>query len=108
MTNNKNLDIRIYKKALIDYKSQIWKIIPLYEVGNEHIDGYIETISGEIFGMGTYIVDLPHGSWYVRVLNTLKKLELEPYSPDNFKKTRKEVLKMVNLIDKELEHLKGL
>lgn len=108
MTENKNLDIRIYKKALINYKHQIWKIIPLHEAGNEHIDSYIETISGEIFGMESYIIELPHGYWYVRVLNTLERLEKKPYEKEDFKKVRKEVLKMVNLIDKELEHLRGV
>lgn len=108
MTNNTSIDIKTYKNHLVVLKNQIWKIIPLSQANNPYVLDYIETLTREVFGLAYVIVDLPHDIWYATTLSTLQAMVHDPYNPEeDFRKIKKDVFKVLNLMDKELRRMKG-
>lgn len=98
---------RDYRNYLIQLKDRVWKILPMYEEENETIADYIESVNFELHGLRGLIGDLPHGIWYVKSLATLNQLMIETTEKDRQKKVKKEIFKVLNTIDKQIDVLKG-
>lgn len=98
---------RDYRNYLIQLKDRVWKILPMYEEENETIADYIESVNFELYGLRGLIGDLPHGIWYVKSLATLNQLMIETTEKDRQKKVKKEIFKVLNTIDKQIDVLKG-
>lgn len=102
-----NISEKDYRNYLIQLKDRVWKILPMYEEKNETIEDYIESVSFELFGLRKLIGDLPHGIWYVKSLATLKQLKVEVALIDRQRIVKKEIFKILNTIDKQIDVLKG-
>lgn len=96
-----------YRNYLIQLKDRVWKILPMYEEENETIAEYIESVNFELQGLRGLIGELPHGIWYVKSLATLNQLKVETAEKDRQKKVKKEIFKVLNTIDKQIDVLKG-
>lgn len=93
-----------YREYLIELKNMVFKILPLFEEESNTLDEYLESLCSELYGLKYVIVNLPHGEWYVRTLATIEQIKEDRVSN---KKVKKEVFKMLNLIDKQIDQLKG-
>lgn len=96
-----------YRNYLIQLKDRVWKILPMYEEKNETIEEYIDSVNFELFGLRGLIGELPHGIWYVKSLATLEQLKVETRLIGKQKKVKKEIFKILNTIDKQIDVLKG-
>lgn len=96
-----------YRNYLIQLKDRVWKILPMYEEKNETIEEYIDSVNFELFGLRGLIGELPHGIWYVKSLATLEQLKVETALIGKQKKVKKEIFKILNTIDKQIDVLKG-
>lgn len=103
-----------YREYLIRLIPSIFKILHLYEEKNEFLDEYIGfLLEFELYGMSVAIGELPKSVWYGKTVGALESvlLQLESLSdpdvPNNHKKIRKVVLNTTNLIDKQIDQLKG-
>lgn len=96
-----------YRNYLIQLKDRVWKILPMYEEENETITDYIESVNFELQGLRGLIGELPHGIWYVKSLATLNQLKIETSIQGKQKKVKKEIFKILNTIDKQIDILKG-
>lgn len=96
-----------YRNYLIQLKDRVWKILPMYEEKNETIEEYIDSVNFELFGLRGLIGELPHGIWYVKSLATLEQLKVETRLIGKQKKVKKEIFKVLNTIDKQIDVLKG-
>lgn len=95
-----------YREYLIELIDITWKILPLYEEKNEHLVDYIDSVCTEVKGIKKIIGDLPSKVWHNRVLAILEQLKDEVLI-DQHKKIKKETFKMTNMIDKQIDKLKG-
>lgn len=102
-----NISEKDYRNYLIQLKDRVWKVLPMYEEENETIEEYIDSVNFELFGLRGLIGELPHGIWYVKSLATLEQLKVETALDDRQKKVKKEVFKILNAIDKQIDMLKG-
>ena len=102
-----NISERDYRNYLIQLKDRVWKILPMYEEKNETIEEYINSVSFELMGLRGIIGELPHGIWYVKSLATLEQLKVEVLLIGKQKTVKKEVFKILNTIDKQIDILKG-
>lgn len=98
---------KTYRNYLIELKNMIFKVLPLYEEESETLNEYLSSLCDELYGLRNVIDDLPHGEWYVRTISTLEHINEEPLDYSNSKKLKKEVFKMLSLIDKQIDQLKG-
>jgi len=96
-----------YREYLIGLKNMTYKILPLYEEQNPHILDYIDSVCTEIKGLKNLIENLPYGIWYVKTLATLEALKIESGMMDQKKKIKKEVFRILDVIDKQIDQLKG-
>ena len=102
-----NISERDYRNYLIQLKDRVWKILPMYEEKNETIEEYINSVSFELMGLRGIIGELPHGIWYVKSLATLEQLKVEVLLIGKQKTVKKEIFKILNTIDKQIDILKG-
>ncbi len=100
-----NITLESYKNYLIDMKDMVFKILPLFEENNPYVYEYVDSVIFEIVGLKKEIITLPHKIWYVRVLAILRAIESSEFSSDDTKKIKKEVFKMLNAIDKQIDEL---
>lgn len=105
---------RMYREYLISLKDTIFKTLYLYEERNPYIRDYIDSIiSFELYGAVSEIEHLPHSIWCAKTINTLRGIDRQlitmsdPDEADNHKRIRKQILMMMNLIDKQIDQLKG-
>lgn len=96
-----------YREYLIVLIPLVWKILPLYEEKNEHLVDYIDSVCTEVKGIKKIIGDLPSKIWHNRVLAILEQLKDEVLI-DQHKKIRKETFRITNMIDKQIDELKGV
>jgi hypothetical protein len=96
-----------YRAHLIELKDIVFKVLPLYEEENEHLHDYIESLLVELYGLRKPIGDLPHKAWYIRSISTLEQLKIETNSFGNQPLFKKEIFKILNMIDKQIDVLKG-
>lgn len=96
-----------YRNYLIDLKNRIFKILPLYEEENECLTEYIDSVCFELYGLRRLIGDLPHSIWYIKSLATLEQMKIESNSFGQNKKMKKEIFKVLNTIDNQIDVLKG-
>jgi len=108
-----------YREYLIDLKNRVYKILPLYEElslykeASEYKDEsdclseYIDSVTFELYGLRKLIGDLPHGLWYVKSLATLEQMKIETLKVGVQKKVKKEIFKILKLIDNQIDVLKG-
>lgn len=96
-----------YREHLIQLKDQVFKVLPMYEEENETIEDYIDSLNVELMGLRRLIGDLPHEIWYVKSLATLEQLKVETAIEGKQKKVKKEIFKVLNTIDKQIDMLKG-
>lgn len=103
-----------YREYLIRLIPSVFKILHLYEEKNEFLNEYIEfLLEFELYGMSIAIGELPKSMWYGKTVGALESvlLQFEILSDyevaDNHKKIRKMVLNTTNLIDKQINQLKG-
>lgn len=97
-----------YREYLIQSKDVIFKILPLYEEKNEHIKEYVESVSFELTGLRNLIEGLPYGIWYVKTLATLEQIKVECDVFDKTKLIKKEIFKLLRIIDKQIDELRGV
>ena len=95
-----------YREYLIVLIDLVYKILPLYEEKNEYLVDYIDSACTEVKGIKKIIGDLPNMIWHHRVLAILEQLK-EEVQLDQHHKIKKETFKMINLIDKQINELKG-
>lgn len=95
-----------YREYLIVLIPQVYKILPLYEEKNEYLVDYIDSVCTEIKGIKKIIGDLPSRVWHNRALAILEQLK-EEVLLDQHKKIKKETFRVTNLIDKQIDELKG-
>lgn len=130
----KGISEKEYRDYLIDLKDTIFKVLPLYEERNEPLDEYIDSlVCFELLGAGRIIQEHPHRLWYVRTLSTLRGIEaflVDTEYPhpalvelteesteleialriellEYHRRVRREILKTIALIDKQIDQLKG-
>lgn len=102
------ITMKSYKDYLIGLKNMIFKILPLYEESSETLEEYLDSLCFELYGLKHVIENLPHNEWHVKTLATLEAIKNEiPLDFDDTKKIKKEVFKMLSLIDKQIDQLKG-
>jgi len=83
-----------YFKFLI---GRVWKILPMSEEGNQHLQGYMESLQRELIGNMNLVEDLKCDGYFITLLNKIEYLINEEYSHDI---CRKEVLECVSIIEK--------
>lgn len=101
---------KLYINHLQDIKSSIFKILPLCEEKNTHIDSYISGIIHELKGFPRTHEELFNDdstSWYVKVMSNLYAFHedytvSELHSNDGIERVRSIVFTLLSLIDKEI------
>lgn len=115
----KDITERDYREYLINLIDTVFKILPLYEEKNEHLDEYMDSLlCFELYGVIEAIQNLPHQLWYVKTIATLEGVRKNlvnmddsglsvDESADNHRRIRREILKTTALIDKQIDQLRG-
>ncbi|RKJ73017.1 hypothetical protein D7X33_20975 [Butyricicoccus sp. 1XD8-22] len=101
---NYGLTSNEYVDYLLTLQDAIFKILPLYEEGNEYLIDYIEETIDEVVYVKTIIEELPRGYWYTKTLSNLESL-LQKVADDNHAIVKKKVLNTTNLIGKEIKEI---
>lgn len=112
---NRGLTEKEYREYLIKLIPSIFKLLPLYEEKNEFLDECIDSLlCFELYGASESLGDLPKSIWYGKTINILEGIRKQlstdfsdPSIADNHKRFKREILKMTNLIDKQIDQLKG-
>lgn len=111
---SKGFTERDYREYLIGLIPSVFKILHLYEEKNEFLSEYIDfLLEFELYGMSQAIGELPKSIWYGKTVGALEGILLQldslsdPAIPDNHRKIKKAVLNTTNLIDKQIDRLKG-
>lgn len=111
---SKGFTERDYRDYLIGLIPSVFKILHLYEEKNEFLSEYISfLLEFELYGVSQAIGDLPKSVWYGKAVGALEGILLQldslsdPAIPDNHRKIKKAVLNTTNLIDKQIDRLKG-
>ena len=104
MTKFTEREYRLYLSNLID---SVFKILPLYEDENEFLDEYVESLLQFNLSNARELTEDFEVSWYIETVTTLTNLKenLKNNSDLTHKKVKREVFKLTNLINKELEEL---
>lgn len=104
MTKFTEREYRLYLSNLID---SVFKILPLYEDKNEFLDEYVESLLQFNLSNARELTEDFEVSWYIETVTTLTNLKenLKNNSDLTHKKVKREVFKLTNLINKELEEL---
>lgn len=110
---NRKFSENDYKEYLHGLIPSIWKLLPLYEEKNEYILDFIDSLLNfELYGVCEAIEDLPKNLWYTKVVATLEGIEkqlqgdfIDSSCIKNHKKFKREVFKMVGLVNKQLKQL---
>lgn len=89
-----------YTSYLIQLKNRIFKILPLFEEQNDGVYKHIDTLLIELFELEEVFEEFEAKKWYISTLATLKSFRNEEF---NSKRIRTNVLRIVNLIDKEIK-----
>lgn len=102
------MDNKTYSIYLEDLNNRLFKIIPLCEECNKHIDKYIETLVMELKGLPKLYPEVLEAqtAWYVKVASTLLTFDedyslFELHSEESFPRIRRQVFTMMNLVSKE-------
>lgn len=104
MTKFTEREYKLYLSNLID---SVFKILPLYEDKNEFLDEYVESLLQFNLSNARELTEDFEVSWYIETVTTLTNLKenLKNNSDLTHKKVKREVFKLTNLINKELEEL---
>lgn len=111
---NRQFTEKDYREYLIELIPSIFKILGLYEEENEFLLDYIDSLLRfELYGASESIGELPKSKWYGKTTNKLEGIELHlrngsnPDDTEDHRKIKREVLGITNLIDRQIDHLKG-
>ena len=104
MTKFTKKEYKLYLSNLID---SVFKILPLYEDENEFLNEYVESLLQFNLSNARELTEDFEVSWYIETVTTLTNLKenLKNNSDLTHKKVKREVFKLTNLINKELEEL---
>lgn len=105
----KNLmDNQTYLVYLSELKNRVFKILPLCEEKNNHIDKYLDSLIIELKGITLAYPDIINSktAWYVKVLSSLftfyEDYTIEElHSPNGISRIRSQIFMLINLIEKE-------
>lgn len=90
-----------YIAYLTELKNRVFKIIPLFvEEKNSGVYKHIDTVFDELLGLKDVFERLEAKDWYISTLATLKTFKNKKLGD---RQVRSEVLRLLNLIDKEIE-----
>lgn len=107
------LDKVVYYKYLDGLKNRIFKILPLCEEKNKHIDTYLENLIIEFKGLPRMYPEVldTEIAWYVKVSSSLytfyEDYSIEElHSDEGVKRVKRQVFLMINIIGQEMEMIK--
>lgn len=100
------LTLEEYQEYLTDLKSSVFKVLPLYEIGNIYLASYLDDVIDEVIHVKIIIENLPNSIWYVKSLANLESLKVK-IKEDNHAIVKKKVLNTTNLIQKEIEQIEN-
>lgn len=83
-----------YLQFLVD---RVWKILPMSEEDNQHLQGYMESLQRELIGNMNLIDDLKYDGYFITLLNKIEFLISEEYTHET---CRKEVFESISIIEK--------
>lgn len=111
---SKGFTERDYREYLIGLIPSVFKILHLYEEKNEFLSEYIKfLLEFELYGISQSIGELPKSVWYGKTVGAIEGILLQleslsdPTIPEDHRKIKKAVLNSTNLIDKQIDRLKG-
>ena len=99
------ISISDYKIYLINLRSSVFKILPLYEDGNKFLDQYICDVIKEVVKFKEMSHHMPSAKeidWYIKIILTLEVIKDE-VKTEKHSQIKKKVLFITNKIQKELE-----
>ena len=99
------ISISDYKIYLINLRSSVFKILPLYEDGNKFLDQYICDVIKEVVKfkeMSHHIPNTKEIDWYIKIILTLEVIKDE-VKTEKHSQIKKKVLFITNKIQRELE-----
>jgi len=105
--NKYNISFQDYIDYLTHIRKLIFKILPLYEEGNEYLEEYIEDVIEDVVTVKPIINDFPYDEWYIQTLNNLKSLKQQVLLKNNHKKVKKRVLSAGALINRHINKLQN-
>lgn len=76
---------------------RVWKILPMREEENKHLQEYMEGLQRELIGSMNLIDDLKYDGYFITLLNKIEFLINEDYTHDV---CRKEVFESIDIIEK--------
>lgn len=76
---------------------KVWKILPMREEENQHLQEYMEGLQRELIGSMSLIDDLKYDGYFITLLNKIEFLINEDYSHEV---CRKEVFASIDIIKK--------
>lgn len=109
MMNNKD-----YVHYLVDLQNSIFKILPLCEENDPNISQYIDSVLFETKGLFGIIPSSKTSVWHLRTVSKLNNMcnnysTEQLHDPDiHGKEIRREILSMLNEIDKEIKYYREL
>ena len=99
------ISISDYKIYLINLRSSVFKILPLYEDGNKFLDEYICDVIKEVVKFKEVSNHMPSTKeidWYIKIILTLEVIKDE-VKTEKHSQIKKKVLFITNKIQRELE-----
>lgn len=100
-----------HKEYLIDLKNRIYKILPMCEEKNENVLEHTDATLFEVKGLFSVIPSAKTSVWHIRAVSVLSHLS-DNYSLSQLhdpvvvkKDIRREILNLLNIIDREIENL---
>lgn len=76
---------------------RVWKILPMSEENNQHLQEYMEGLQRELIGNMNLVEDLKHDGYFIILLNKIEYLINEEYTHEV---CRKEVFECISIIEK--------
>lgn len=76
---------------------RVWKILPMSEENNQHLQEYMEGLQRELIGNMNLVEDLKHDGYFIVLLNKIEYLINEEYTHEV---CRKEVFECISIIEK--------
>lgn len=99
-------NIQEYLDYLKTLQKSIFKILPLYEEENIHLQEYVTDLYREVDNVLDIVKPLPHGAWYFTTKSNLKILIYEVQLKDNKKSVKKKTLHITALIESQITESK--
>lgn len=100
-----------HRDYLKNLKNRIYKILPMCEEQNPNVLEHIETTLFEVKGLFSVIPSAKTSVWHIRAVSVLSHLSsnysiAQLHDPATCKKeVRREVLNLLNTIDREIDDL---